>query len=162
MGTTPPPVYTVSHILVSIDGIADPGNMNTLLFSACTPPDWSVEAPKHTFHGNAGAPENIIASVQKPNYGTMTLTQGWDDAHVLAKWKYAIEQPGDISTKKKAVDVTFCKSDGTTLFKWHTDAGLLTGYTHSGSDASSNGVLTITATIDADTWVLSDDSGPLQ
>src|ERR1035441_7217301 len=101
MGNTPPPVYTVSHVLVSIDGIADPGNMNTLLFTSCTPPDWSVEAPKHIFHGNAGAPESIIAAVQQPQYGTMTLTQGWDDAHVLAKWKYAIEQPGDISTKKK-------------------------------------------------------------
>jgi T4-like virus tail tube protein gp19 len=162
MGSTPPPVYTVSHVLVSIADIADAGNMSTLLFSSCSPPDWSVEAPKHIFHSNQGGTESLIAAVQQPQYGTMTLTQGWDDTHVLAKWKYLIEQPGDITTKKKAVDVTFCKSDGSTLFKWHTDAGLLTGYSHSASDASSNGVLTVTATIDADTWVLSDDSGPLQ
>jgi len=153
MGATAPPIYTVSHITVKIDSVADPGNMNTLLFSACTTPDWSIDAPKHVFHGASGKPnESIISSVQNPTYGTVTLTQGWDDAMVLAKWKAAIEQPGDIATKKKSVDIQFCKTDGSELFTWHADAALLTGYSHSGSDASSNGVLTITATLDADKW----------
>lgn len=163
MGATPPPVQTVSHITVSIDGIADPSQMDQLLFSACTPPTWNVEAPKHTFHGNDGVPENIISSVQKPTYGTMTLTQGWDPGTVLAKWKNTIEQPGDIATKKKAVTVVFLDSNKTPLFQWHADAALLTGLSMSGSQADSNGVLTITATIDADTWVLGDSSGnPIQ
>jgi hypothetical protein len=35
----------------------------------------------------------------------------------------------------------------------------LTGFSHTGSDASSNGVLTITATIDADNWKLTKGDG---
>jgi T4-like virus tail tube protein gp19 len=159
MGATPPPVQTVSHITVNIDGIADSGQMDQLLFSGCTPPDWSVEAPKHTFHGNDGIPTTIISSVQKPTYGTMTLTQGWDPNHVLAKWKYLIEQPGDIDSKKKAVTVVFLDSNKQALFQWHTDKGLLTSFNHSPSDASSNSPLTITATIDADSWELQDSGG---
>ena len=161
MTPTPPPVQTVSHILVNIDSVATPDQMSQLLFNSCTPPDWSVEAPKHIFHGNSGQPESIISAVQNPTYGTMTLTQGWDPGNVLAIWKNLIEQPGDISTKKKQVTVQFCDSTGTPLFQWMTDGacGLLTGFSHTGSDASSNGVLTITATIDADNWKLTMGDG---
>jgi hypothetical protein len=166
MGATPPPVQTVSHITVAIEGsqsIATADQMDQLLFSACQPPDWSVDAPKHTFHGNDGVPSNIISSVQKPTYGTMTLTQGWDPGHVLAKWKYLIEQPGEIDTKKMKVTVIFMDSNKQALFQWSAEKALLTGFSHSGSDAASNGVLTITATIDADEWVLGDSGGqPLQ
>jgi hypothetical protein len=159
--TAPPPVYTVSNIAVTIAGITDSaGGMNALLFSSCTPPAWSIDAPKHIFHGQAG-PESIISSIQKPTYGTMTLTQGWDQNYCLAKWKALIEDPSQaIDQKKKDVKVDFLQSDGTTiLFSWHTTAGLLTGYTHAASDASSNAVLTVTATIDADTWEQLDSSG---
>jgi hypothetical protein len=161
MGTTP--VQTVSHILVDITpSVADSGSMDKLLFSGCTPPDWSVEAPKHVFHGNKGTPESIIASIQKPTYGTMTLTQGWDPGNVLALWKNQIEKPDvPITDKKKQVTVQFCDSKGATLFQWMTDGacGILTGFSHSGSDASSNGVLSITATIDADNWKLTAKGG---
>jgi hypothetical protein len=43
---------------------------------------------------------------------------------------------------------------GKALFHWVGDGALLTSFSHSPSDASSNGVLTITATIDADKWTL--------
>lgn len=157
MGSAPP-VQTVSHITVTISDIAQGGQMNTLLFSSCTPPDWSVEAPKHIFHGDSGKPnETIIAAIQTPQYGTMTLTQGWDPSNVLGKWKNLIEAPGDITTKKKTVEVQFQDSQGKPILDWKADQALLTGFTHSPSDASSNGVLTITATIDADTWTLTKD-----
>ena len=40
------------------------------------------------------------------------------------------------------------------LFQWVGTGALLTSLSHSPSDASSNGVLTITATLDADKWAL--------
>jgi T4-like virus tail tube protein gp19 len=158
--TTPPPVYTVSNIRVQIQDIASPGDMGTLLFSSCSPPDWSIDAPKHIFHGNTG-PESIISTIQNPTYGTMTLTQGWDQGNILAKWKAIIEDPSQtIDQKKKDVKVDFLQSDGQTiLFSWHTATGLLTGYTHAASDASSNAVLTVSATIDGDTWEQLDSGG---
>jgi hypothetical protein len=161
MSTSTPPVYTVANIKVTIAGITDSaGGMNNLLFSSCSPPDWSVDAPKHIFHGDQG-PESIISSVQKPSYGTMTLSQGWDQGFCLAKWKALIEDPSQkIDQKKKDVKVDFLDSDGQTiLFSWHATAGILTGYTHAASDASSHAVLTVTATIDADTWEHLDSSG---
>ena len=82
--------------------------MNNLLFSSCTPPNWSIDVPKHVFHGNNGAPEPIIAGVQKPTYGTMTLTQGWDPNHVLASWMNKISDPSvSIDDKKATVTVVF-------------------------------------------------------
>jgi T4-like virus tail tube protein gp19 len=149
------PVHTVSHVVVEIKpDIADAGQANTLLFSAATPPSWSVEATKHIFHGNQGQPETIISSVQTPKYGTMTLTQGWDENHVLAKWKAIVEDPSKtIDDKKRQVIVTFYKNNGTDeLFAWSAEKALLTGYSTSPSDPASNGVLTVTATIDADKW----------
>lgn len=160
--STPAEVYTVSHVAVAIAGITDSaGGMNNLLFSSAKPPDWSIEAPKHVFHGDSGQVETIISAVQNPRYGTMTLTQGWDEKGCLAQWMGLIEDASKaIADKKKQVDVDFFKSDGTTkLFTWHADAALLTGYTHSASDAASNAVLTVTATIDADKWELKDGSG---
>jgi len=160
-GSTPPPVYTVGFVTVAIDGLATADQMNTLLFSSASPPAWSIDAPKHIFHGNGGVPEPIIGTIQKPQYGTMTLTQGWDSGFILAKWKALIEDPNTpIDQKKKHVTVTWMQSDGKTqLFGWDAPAALLVGYTHSASDASSNGVLTVTATIDADSWQQLDNSG---
>jgi hypothetical protein len=158
---TPPPVYTVSNVKVTISDITDSaGGMGALLFNSCSPPDWSIDAPKHIFHGNTG-PESIISSIQKPTYGTMTLSQGWDQNYCLAKWKALIEDPSQpIDQKKKDVKVDFLESDGQTiLFSWHTPAGLLTGYTHAASDASSNAALTVTVTIDGDTWEQLDSNG---
>jgi hypothetical protein len=159
MGATPPPVQTVTHISVTIEGqsvnnvTADA--MNNLLFSSCSPPDWSIEAPKHIFHGQNGTPETIISSVQNPAYGTMTLTQGWDPGNVLAHWMNQISDPTVAMDQKKAtVTVQFMDSKGTGLFQWVGTGAILTGFSHSPSDAGSNGVLTITATIDADTWKL--------
>ena len=159
MGTTPPPVQTVTHISVDIQpgsgALADPTQMATLLFSSCSPPDWSIDAPKHIFHGDKGKPETIISSVQNPAYGTMTLTQGWDPNNILAKWMNQISDPTvAMDQKKAAVTVVFMDSTGTGLFQWVGTGAILTGFSHSPSDASSNGVLTITATIDADTWAL--------
>jgi hypothetical protein len=158
---SPPEVYTVSHVAVTIDGIADAGSMNTLLFNSAKPPDWSIEAPKHLFHGNQGTVETIIPAVQSPRYGTMTLTQGWDENAILAKWKALVSDPSKgIDEKKKHVKVDFLKSDGQTiLFSWDAQYALLTGYSHSASDAASNGILTVTATIDADDWQQLDSSG---
>ncbi len=159
--TAPPPVFTVSNVKVTIAGITDQASgMNSLLFSSCSPPDLSIDAPKHIFHGDKG-PESIISTIQNPSYGTMTLTQGWDQGMCLAKWKAIIEDPSQtIDQKKKDVKVDFLQSDGTTiLFSWHATAGLLTGYTHAASDASSNAVLTVTATIDADKWEHLDANG---
>jgi len=159
MGANLPPVQTVTHISVSISPgsgqLADPGKMANLLFSSCSPPDWSIEAPKHVFHGDQGQPETIISSVQKPAYGTMTLTQGWDPDNILAKWMNQIsDSTVAIDQKKAAVDVVFMDNTGQALFHWVGEGALLTSFSHSPSDASSNGVLTITATIDADKWTL--------
>jgi hypothetical protein len=164
MSATPPPVQTVTHVSVKIEGSSvsgvDPDAMSNLLFSSCSPPDWSIDAPKHIFHGNSGAPETIISSVQNPAYGTMTLTQGWDPQNVLAHWMNQISDPSKAITDKKAtVTVVFMDSTGQPLFQWVGTGALLTGFSHSPSDASSNGVLTITATIDADTWQLQGSSG---
>jgi T4-like virus tail tube protein gp19 len=164
MGAAPPPVQTVTHISVNIDCQSvqnvDPNAMNNLLFSGCTPPSWSIDAPKHVFHGNTGTPETIISSVQKPTYGTMTLTQGWDPGNVLAHWMNQISDPTvDMSAKKGTVTVQFMDSKGTGLFQWVGTGAILTGFSHSPSDASSNGVLTITATIDADSWALCASGG---
>ena len=159
--TAPPPVYTVSNVKVTIAGITDQASgMGALLFSSCSAPDWSIDAPKHIFHGDQG-PESIISTIQKPTYGTMTLTQGWDQGFCLAKWKALIEDPSQtIDQKKKDVKVDFLQSDGTTiLFSWHASAGLLTGYSTAASDPSSNGVLTVSATIDADSWEQLDSGG---
>jgi hypothetical protein len=157
-GSTPT-VYTVTNVKVTIQDITD-GSMGGLLFSSCTPPAWSVDAPKHMFHGDTG-PESIISTIQKPTYGTMTLSQGWDQNYCLAKWKAIIEDPSQtIDKKKKDVKVDFLQSDGTTiLFSWHASAGLLTGYSTAASDPSSNGVLTVSATIDADSWEQLDSGG---
>jgi hypothetical protein len=156
---TPPEVYTVAHVAVSIDGLTD-GGMNNLLFNSASPPDWSIEAPKHVFHGDQGSIESIISAVQNPRYGTMTLTQGWDEGMVLAKWKAQIEdQSTAIADKKKHVKVDFLKPDGSILFSWDAQAALLTGYTHSPSDAASNAILMVTATIDADLWTHLDSGG---
>lgn len=165
MGTTLPPVQTVTHISVqiqgnSISGVDGSSSMAQLLFSACTPPNWSIEAPKHIFHGNDGTPETIISSVQKPTYGTMTLKQGWDPNHVLASWMNAISDPSkSIDDKKAQVTVVFMDSTSQPLFQWVGTGALLTSFSHSASDASSNSVLTIDATIDADTWQLQGSSG---
>jgi hypothetical protein len=160
MSATPPPIQTVTHISVEItpgggSQIGGSDGMDQLLFSSCSPPDWSIEAPKHIFHGNSGTPQPIISSVQNPTYGTMTLTQGWDPQNVLAHWMNQISDPSVAMDQKKAqVTVVFMDSTGTGLFQWVGTGALLTGFSHSPSDASSNGVLTITATIDADTWQL--------
>jgi T4-like virus tail tube protein gp19 len=154
--STPPTVYTVSHVEVKIAGVTDSSadGMNSLLFSSADPPDWSIEATRHVFHGNQGQPETIISAVQTPKWGTLTLTQGWDDGYVLAKWRAQVEDPNTaIDQKKKQVDVTFYKADGTTeLCTWHADAGIITSYKQAASSPESNGVMTITATIDADKW----------
>jgi phage tail-like protein len=159
MGANLPPVQTVTHITVNISGgagtIAQDSNMANLLFSSCKPPDWSIEAPKHIFHGNDGKPETIISSVQNPKYGTMTLTQGWDPDTVLVKWMNKISDPTvTIDQKKADVTVVFMDNSGKPLFQWVGSGAILTNLSHSASEASSNGVLTITATLDADTWAL--------
>jgi hypothetical protein len=159
MGANLPPVQTVTHISVDIQSgggaIASASDMAQLLFSSCSPPHWSIEAPKHIFHGDQGKPETIISSVQNPNYGTMTLTQGWDPNAVLVKWMNKISDPTVAIDQKKAnVTVVFMDNSGTALFQWVGTGALLTSLSHSASEASSNGVLTITATLDADTWAL--------
>lgn len=159
MGATPPPVQTISHITVDIDGVAAAGDMDQLLFSACDPPSWTVEAPKHIFHGNDGTPQTIISAIQNPSYSPMTLTQGWDPNMVLAKWMADVQKPGEITDKKKKITVVFLDSNKQPLFQWYTESGILTEFKHSASDASSNSVLTVTARIDADTWELQDGSG---
>jgi phage tail-like protein len=155
--STPPPVYTVSHVEVKITpGVTDssPDGMNSLLFSSASTPGWSIDPTKHMFHGSQGQPETIISAVQHPKYGTVTLKQGWDDGYCLAKWRAQIEDPNTpIDQKKKTVDITFYKNDGTTeLFTWHTDSGIMIQYETAASDPASNGLLTISVTIDADTW----------
>jgi phage tail-like protein len=156
-----PTVYTVTNVVVTIQGITDSaGGMGALLFTSCKAPEWSIDAPKHLFHGEGG-PESIISTIQKPTYGTMTLTQGWDENYCLAKWKALIEKAdATIDEKKKDVKVDFMKSNGTDiLFSWHAEKGLLTHYSHAASDASSNAVLTVSATIDADSWEQLDSGG---
>ena len=158
-GDTPPEVYTVSHVAVSIDGVTD-GEMNKLLFNSAKQPDGSIEATKHVFHGDKGAVETIISAVQNPTYTTMTLTQGWDEGMVMAKWWATVTDPSKaISDKKKHVKVDFLKTDGSILFSWDAQQALLTGYSHSGSSAGDNAVLTVTATIDADEWKQLDSGG---
>jgi tail tube protein gp19 len=159
MGANLPPVQTVTHISVDIQSgggaIASASDMAQLLFSSCSPPHWSIEAPKHIFHGDQGKPETIISSVQNPSYGTMTLTQGWDPNAVLVKWMNKISDPTVAIDQKKAnVTVVFMDNSGTALFQWVGTGAILTSLSHSASEASSNGVLTITATLDADTWAL--------
>lgn len=164
MGASLPTVQTVTHITVDIQGTsvsnAAASDMSQLLFSSCSAPDWSIEASKHVFHGQDGKPEQIISGVQNPTYGTMTLTQGWDPQNVLAHWMNQISDPSvAIADKKAQVTVVFMDSTSQPLFQWVGTGALLTGLSHSPSDASSNGVLTINATIDADTWQLQGSSG---
>jgi hypothetical protein len=159
MGTQLPPVQTVTHITVNISAggspIAQDSDMSNLLFSSCAPPHWQIEATKHQFHANDGKIETIISSVQNPSWGTMTLTQGWDPNTVLVKWMNKISDPTvPIDQKKADITVVFMDNTGQPLFQWVGTGGLLTGFSHSPSEASSNGVLTITATLDADTWAL--------
>jgi phage tail-like protein len=141
---------------VKIAGVTDsaPDGMNSLLFSSASTPNWSIEATKHVFHGNSGQPETIISAVQHAKYGTVTLKQGWDEGYCLAKWRAQIEDPQTaIDQKKKQVDITFYQNDGTTeLFTYHTDSGLMTSYETAASDPASNGLLTVSVTLDADTW----------
>jgi hypothetical protein len=156
---TPPEVYTVSHVAVSIDGITD-GGMNNLLFSSASAPSWSIEATKHVYHGDQGSIESIISAVQNPKYTTMHLTQGLDNGNVLAKWKAQIEdQSTAIADKKKHVKVDFLKPDGSILFSWDAQAALLTAYESSPSDAGSHAPLTVKVSIDADVWTHLDSSG---
>ncbi|MGA2009334.1 MAG: phage tail protein [Solirubrobacteraceae bacterium] len=156
MGTTPPNVYTVSHVAVQIAGVSD--SLDTLLFSSVTPPSWSIDAPKHIFHGDSNMPYPIIGSVQKPTYGTMTLTQGWDQNHVMATWKALMESAQALSAKWKQVTVTWYDSDGQTpIAGWTTEQAILVAYSHAASDASSNGILTVSATLDSVTpWQQTD------
>lgn len=158
-GDAPPEVYTVSHVAVSIDGVTD-GEMNKLLFNSAKAPDASVQATKHVFHGDKGAIETIISAVQNPTYTAMTLTQGWDENFVMAKWWATVIDPSKaINDKKKHVKVDFLKTDGSILFSWDAQQALLTAYSHSPSAAGDNGVLTVTATIDADEWKQLDSGG---
>ena len=161
MGSTPPTVYTVQNIKVTIAGVTDSaGDFNALLFNSCDGPSWSIDAPKHVFHGTTG-PDQIISAIQNPTWSPMTLTQGWDQNFCMAKWKATIEDPTkSIDDKKKDVKVDFLQSDGTTiLFSWHTTSGLLTSYQTSGSDPSSHAALIVSTTIDADKWEQLDSSG---
>jgi hypothetical protein len=59
-----------------------------------------------------------------------------------------------IDQKKANVTVVFMDNSGQALFQWVGTGALLTSLSHSPSEASSNGVLTITATLDADSWAL--------
>ena len=57
--------------------------------------------------------------MQNPNYGTMTLTQGWDPGTVLVKWMNKISDPTvTIDQKKADVTVVFMDSSGQPLFQW--------------------------------------------
>jgi hypothetical protein len=161
---TPPVVQTVTHISVTIDGGSvsnvDPSAMNQLLFSSCTAPSWSIEAPALQYHGNDGTTSTIISSIQNPKYGAMTLVGGWDPNNVLAHWMNQISDPSvDISQKKATVTVVFMDNTGKGLFQWVGTGAVLTGFSHSPSDASSNAALTITATIEADSWALCQAGG---
>jgi len=163
MGATPPTVVTVTHVSVTISGpqipTVDPNAMQNLLFTSCKPPDWSIEAPPFVYHGSKGAPETIIPAVMQPKYGTMTLSQGWDPDHVLASWMNLISDATKaISDKKAQVTVVFNDSTNQPLFQWVGDGALLTSFSHSASDANSNAVLMVNATISADTWHLTDSS----
>jgi hypothetical protein len=157
-----PAVYTVAHINVKITGVTDSApSMSPLLFKSCTPPHWSVEAPKNVFHGDQGQPVTIISSVQKSTWGPMTLTQGWDTGFVLAKWKATIDdQTKAITDKQKEVLVDFLQSNGTDkLYSFHTTTGIMTGFQPGGSDPSSHTPLVLTVTIEANDWVLFDANG---
>src|SRR4051794_18368113 len=124
-------VYTVTHIKVDMDGLTN-GQMNPLLFNRATPPAWSCEAPKHEFHGDTGAVQTIISSVQNAKHGTVELTQGLDKDMVMSKWKALVMDPKKgIDEKKKKVTITWLDSTGEEVFSWHTEKGLLTGYSHS-------------------------------
>jgi phage tail-like protein len=160
MGADTPEVFTVTHVAVEITPDVTQEGMNKLLFNRCTPPSWSCEAPKHDFHGEKGAIESIISSVQNAKHGTVELTQGWDEGMALAKWKALImDESKTIDEKKKDIKISFLNSKGDALFVWHAEKALLTSYNHAGSDASSNGILTVTATIDADKWEHCDAQG---
>jgi hypothetical protein len=163
MGTTPPPVQTVTHISVQLAGAISVGGssgMDQLLFTSCTPPNWSIDAPLFTYHGNKGAPQAVIPGVINPTYGTMTLTGGWDQGGTLASWMKIISDTSKtIAQKTCTVTVQFLQSDNTQIFQWVGTNALLTGFSHSASDASSNGVLTVNATITAETWELQTGGG---
>jgi hypothetical protein len=159
--TTPPKVPTGINVKVTIAGVTDSaGSMGALLFNSCTQPDWSITAPKHIFHGDKG-PESIIASIQQPTFGTMTLTQGHDEGMCMRKWAALITDPSQtIDQKKKDVKVDFLDSDAQTiLFSWHATAGLLTSLSGGASNPSDNSPLIDTATIDADSWEYLDSGG---
>jgi hypothetical protein len=157
MAATPPPVPTVSHAVVVIQDITDTtdagGGMGAILVSSITPPSWSVSAPAHAFHGDSGQPENIIASVQKPTYGPMTITKAYDQNGGIQKWQAIINDPAKtIDEKKKDVKVLYMDSDGTTIISgYHTEKGLMTDHTPPSSSPDSQ-VMMETITIAADKW----------
>lgn len=158
----PPIIYTGAHVKVDIQDMSDP--MDTLLFKSVQPPDWRIDAPRDVFHGDQNQPYPVIASVQHPQYGQMTLVQGWDKNHVMATWRALMESQKPLSEKWKSVTVTWYDSDGTTAFNgWHTDHAILVDYKHAGSDASSNAQLTVNITLEAvEAWQQTDGNAQIQ
>jgi hypothetical protein len=161
--SAPVPVQTVTHISVQLTGAVSAGGsdqMNQLLFTACSPPDWSIDAPVFTYHGNDGAPTTAIPGVMKPTYGTMTLSGGWDQAGTLASWMTLISDTSKtIDQKTCTVTVQFLDNTGAQVLQWVGNNALMTSFSHSASDASSNGVLMVNVSITAAEWVLTSGSG---
>ena len=134
--------------------------MKNLLFSSCTPPDWSIEAPKHIFHGNSGAPETIISSVQNPELRDDDADSGMGSPARPRELDEPDLRPVKAITDKKAnVTVVFMDSTGQALFQWVGTGALLTGFSHVRRTPPRTRVLTVTATIDADSWQLQGSSG---
>jgi hypothetical protein len=160
-----PAVYTVAHIAVTITDVTTLAQgMSPLLFKSCTPPSWSVQAPKESFHSDKGAVQQLITAVQNPTWGQMTLTQGWDTGFVFAKWMATVQDPASsIDKKQKDVKVDFLPADFATtnkpLYSWHTTTGLLVSLQTGGSDPTSHAPLITTVSIEANEWELFDDGG---
>jgi hypothetical protein len=141
-------------------GAISTSSMDQLFFNQCTPPEWSMDLPSQFFHGNSGGVQQVFGAVTKPKYGTVSLKGGWDPQHLLATWANKIsDQSQPMSAKTCDVTLKFEDSTGTALFTWVGAGALMTHFSHSGSDASSNAFLSVNATISAPEWKLMDSGG---
>ena len=151
---------TVTHVAVTATGGVAISATDQLYFTQCTPPDWSMDLPSQFFHGNSGAVQQVFGTVTKPTYGTASLSGGWDPQNLLAGWMNKIsDQTQDMSAKVADITIQFMDSKGTALFQWHTSQGIMTSYSHSGSDASSNAFLMVNISIAGPDWQLQNSSG---
>jgi phage tail-like protein len=157
---TDPQVFTACYVQVEVDGLTgvDGTSMNSLLFNSFTPPAWSTETPKHKFYGDQGKTEVLHGGARNENWSPAQLGRGVDTEYCLFNWVQEIRQKGPTEAKKD-VKITVQEPGGTGIVVWSGTGAVITHYSQSASNASSNEILTEQVTIDAEKWDMLDGGG---